>query len=128
MSNFLPKNWRGPCRGLLEAITPSFRRRFLLRFQGCEHFFTGCLRPCYAPGTDWQIRQFVTISPLDDQTTIRLDDVKEAPSVPAQKKTLVPGIAQAKAVLEAAARLVSALSPQPVLQPIPVRVKSVHRR
>ena len=48
--------------------------------------------------------------------------------MPAQKKTLIPGIAQAKAVLEAAARLVSALSPQPVLQPIPVRVKSVHRR
>jgi len=86
------------------------------------------LRPCYAPGTDWQIRPFVTILPLDDQTTLRLDDVKEAFGVPAQKKILVPGIAQAKAVLEAAARLVSALSPQPVLQPIPVRVKSVRRR
>ncbi|WP_156635377.1 hypothetical protein [Methylobacterium sp. Leaf123] len=128
MSNFLPKNWRGPCRGLLEAITPSFRRRFLLRFQACEQFVTVCLRPCYAPGTDWQIRPFVTISALDDQTTLRLDDVKEASGVPAQKKTLVPGIAQAKAVLEAAARLISALAPQPVLQPIPVRVKSNHRR
>ncbi|KAB7784874.1 hypothetical protein F8B43_2907 [Methylorubrum populi] len=52
--------------------------------------------------------------------------------MPAQKMPLVPGlakgIAQAKAALEAAARLVSTLSPQPVLQPIPVRVKSARRR
>ncbi|WP_273289492.1 hypothetical protein [Methylorubrum populi] len=52
--------------------------------------------------------------------------------MPAQKMPLVPGlakgIAQAKAALEAAARLVSTLSPQPVLQPIPVRVKTARRR
>ncbi|MBB2964102.1 hypothetical protein [Methylobacterium sp. R2-1] len=48
--------------------------------------------------------------------------------MPAQKKLLIPAIAQAKAALEAAARLLSALSPQPVLQPIPVRVKSARRR
>ena len=85
-----------------------------------------------ALGTDWQIRPFVTISLQDDQTTIRLDQVKEASGVPAQKMPLVPGlakgIAQAKAALEAAARLVSTLSPQPVLQPIPVRVKTARRR
>ncbi|GAA0244887.1 hypothetical protein GCM10008965_11200 [Methylorubrum aminovorans] len=54
--------------------------------------------------------------------------MKEASGVPAQKKPLVPGVAQAKAILEAAARLVSSLAPQPVLQPIPVRVKSARRR
>ncbi|MFC6391509.1 hypothetical protein [Methylorubrum zatmanii] len=48
--------------------------------------------------------------------------------MPAQKKPEAFGTTVAKAALAAAARLVSALTPQPVLQPIPVRVKSGRRR
>ncbi|WP_458434737.1 hypothetical protein [Methylorubrum populi] len=57
-----------------------------------------------------------------------IDDTKEASGVPAQKKPAAFGTALAKAALAAAARLVSALAPQPVLQPIPIRVKSTRRR
>ncbi|MFF8798700.1 MULTISPECIES: hypothetical protein [unclassified Methylobacterium] len=53
---------------------------------------------------------------------------KEAFGVPAQRKPAALGTALVKAVLAAAERLASALSPQPVLQPIPVRVKTARRR
>ncbi|MEH3117485.1 MAG: hypothetical protein PGN25_07720 [Methylorubrum populi] len=54
--------------------------------------------------------------------------MKEAFGVPARKKPAALGTALTKAALAAAARLVSVLSPQPVLQPVPVRVKSGRRR
>lgn len=81
-----------------------------------------------AAGTDWQTQPFVTISPSTTRRRPSYEDVKEAFGVPAQKKPATLGTTLAKAVLAATARLVSALSPQPVLQPIPVRVKSGRRR
>ncbi len=54
-------------------------------------------------------------------------DAKEASGVPAQKKPAAFGTALVKTFLAAAGRLASSLSPQPVLQPIPVRVKSGRR-
>ncbi|WP_181425406.1 MULTISPECIES: hypothetical protein [Methylobacteriaceae] len=48
--------------------------------------------------------------------------------MPAQRKPAALGTALVKAVLAATERLASALSPQPVLQPIPVRVKTARRR
>lgn len=74
-------------------------------------------------GTDWRGGPFVTIFP---STTLM--DAKEAFGVPAQTKPGSLGTALVKAALAAASRLASALGPQPVLQPVPVRVKAGRRR
>ncbi len=79
-------------------------------------------------GTGWRDRPFVTkyLSTAPDIPGPRVFS-KEAFGVPAQTKPGSLKTAVAKAVHAAIERL-SALAPQPVLQPVPVRVKSGRRR
>ncbi len=79
-------------------------------------------------GTGWRNRPFVTkYVPTVRATLGPREFSKEAFGVPAQTKPGSLKKAVAKAVHAAIERL-SALAPQPVLQPIPVRVKSGRRR
>lgn len=79
-------------------------------------------------GTGWRNRPFVpNCFSMALEVKLTQGFPKEAFGVPAQTKPGSFKSAVAKAVHAAIERL-SALAPQPVLQPIPVRVKADRRR